>query len=451
MREDLIKKIDELIEEVRPNIVSDTIDLIAIKSVLSEPLPGAPFGEGARKVLDKAMEMGKEAGFYVEDYNTGVISMAMKNAQPDLGIWIHGDVVPEGDGWSFDPYKAVEYNGCIIGRGGSDNKGQLAAMYNLFKIFKKLNIDLKYNAAIYVGSCEENGKKDVVGLPDNPDAKGFRNVAVPPKLSLVPDGGFPVGYCGKGGMSIRLRSKTALHGFTLNAGLPSSPGRAEAVFADHTVIKESAPIHAAHPDPNGNMITMISEYLLDNNMVHEDDRHVLDFLRRISLDINGKEIDIYTEGKVLGLLVMCAIRVEDIDGKPEVTITMRYPESITSEQILERASAAAERNGFELTGYAEKDKPYILDPDTEIVRELVKVANSVTGSDKGPFIVGGGTYAHQLPNAYVFGSSSNRPPEDFPKGRGGAHGIDEAVSIDCLQRAMKIYARAMLKLNEMEW
>jgi succinyl-diaminopimelate desuccinylase len=217
------------------------------------------------------------------------------------------------------------------------------------------------------------------------------------------------------------------------------------------VIKESAPIHAAHPDPNGNMITMISEYLLDNNMVHEDDRKVLDFLKRISLDINGKEIDIYTEGEVLGLLVMCAIRVENMDGKPEVTITMRYPESITSEQIIERASAAAARNGFELTGYAEKDKPYILDPNTEIVRELVKVANGVTGSDRGPFIVGGGTYAHQLPNAYVFGSSSNRPPEDFTKGRGGAHGIDEAVSIECLQRAMKIYARALLKLNEMEW
>ena len=44
-----------------------------------------------------------------------------------------------------------------------------------------------------------------------------------------------------------------------------------------------------------------------------------------------------------------------------------------------------------------------------------------------------------------------KPPEDFPKGRGGAHGIDETVSLDRLQRAMRIYARAMLALNDMEW
>ena len=43
------------------------------------------------------------------------------------------------------------------------------------------------------------------------------------------------------------------------------------------------------------------------------------------------------------------------------------------------------------------------------------------------------------------------PPEDFPKGRGSAHGLDESVSLDRLQRAMRIYARALLALNEMEW
>ena len=47
--------------------------------------------------------------------------------------------------------------------------------------------------------------------------------------------------------------------------------------------------------------------------------------------------------------------------------------------------------------------------------------------------------------------SGNLPPADFPAGHGGAHGIDEAVSLDRLQRAMRIYARALLALNELEW
>ena len=44
-----------------------------------------------------------------------------------------------------------------------------------------------------------------------------------------------------------------------------------------------------------------------------------------------------------------------------------------------------------------------------------------------------------------------QPPEDFPEGRGEAHGVDEAVSPDRLERAMRIYARALLRLNETVW
>ena len=45
----------------------------------------------------------------------------------------------------------------------------------------------------------------------------------------------------------------------------------------------------------------------------------------------------------------------------------------------------------------------------------------------------------------------NLPPEDFEKGRGKVHGVDEAVSIDRLKQAMKIYARALIALNDINW
>ena len=89
--------------------------------------------------------------------------------------------------------------------------------------------------------------------------------------------------------------------------------------------------------------------------------------------------------------------------------------------------------------------------DNEVVRMLCRVSNEVTGDDKKPYTLSGGTYAHELPNAYVFGTNGNLPPDDFEKGRGGAHGIDEAVSLDRLKRAMKIYARALLSLNDIRW
>ena len=96
-------------------------------------------------------------------------------------------------------------------------------------------------------------------------------------------------------------------------------------------------------------------------------------------------------------------------------------------------------------------RPYMLDPESNMIKRLTQIANDVTGDAAEPYILGGSTYAHFLPNALVYGTDGNLPPEDFPKDRGRAHGVDEAVSLDRLQRAMKIYARALLELNDIDW
>ena len=92
-----------------------------------------------------------------------------------------------------------------------------------------------------------------------------------------------------------------------------------------------------------------------------------------------------------------------------------------------------------------------MDENSDFIRTLLAVYTEQTGLPAHCIAIGGGTYAHRLPNAYVFGSNGNLPPDDFKAGHGGAHGIDEAVSLDRLQRSMRIYARALLRLNEAEW
>ena len=131
----LTEAIDKLIDNIDEKLIEDTVRLVNIKSEQEEAKPGAPFGEGPRKVLDEVLVMGKDEGLYTTDYNVGVVSLSMKNEEPDLGIWIHGDVVPAGDGWNFPPYNATVYKNCIIGRGATDNKGQFAAVFNVFRIF----------------------------------------------------------------------------------------------------------------------------------------------------------------------------------------------------------------------------------------------------------------------------------------------------------------------------
>ena len=438
MQTELLKKIDLAIEKSR----RDTIKLVRINSEKSAPQPGAPFGLGAKEVLDTVLEMGKAEGFFPVDYGMGVGSISLKEGQPDLGIWLHGDVVPAGDGWIYPPYEGVEYEGCIIGRGATDNKGQLVAIFHIMKIFKDMGIDLKYNTALYVGSNEETGMEDV---------KAFLRECTPPKLSLVPDSGFPVGYGGKGSLTLDIRSKERLHDLAVTAGQADTPGKATAELCGKSFETSSPPRHGSNPDPNGNMITKMMELLLADAATAEEDKPALRFFRDLSLDANGKQAGIYVETTTMKPLTLFTKSMQTEEGHVSLTINIRYPVEITAEQILEILSAKAASSGLEVTNVKFGQKPYLMDPQHPVAQMLKDVANGITGGNSEPFTLGGGTYAHWLPNAYVYGMNGNKVPEGFPAGHGGAHGMDEMVSLDRLQRAMRIYARALLALNEMEW
>ena len=123
-----------------------------------------PFGEGCAKVLDKALSMAAERGFYVNNhdnwYGTALYG-SDKMDQGLIGIFSHLDVVEAGDGWIYDPFEPVEKDGFLIGRGAGDNKsGAIIGLYTM-QIMKELNIPLKSNIMLYFGTNEEKGMKDV--------------------------------------------------------------------------------------------------------------------------------------------------------------------------------------------------------------------------------------------------------------------------------------------------
>lgn len=437
----LLEQIDREIEAVEEALSQDIIDLIAIKSVKGAPEPGAPFGPGPRAMLDAVVKLGEREGFAAARYADSVISIAPQEGEPDLGIWLHGDVVPEGTGWNYDPYQATRYKGCIIGRGATDNKGQLCAIFHLLKIFKQLGIQLHYNPALFVGSNEETGMEDV---------QAFLARYTPPRLSLVPDSSFPVGYGGKGALHVTFRSEKPFSGLEITAGQPENPGKANGRLYGKTIVTHSPPRHGANPDPNGNMITMLMDRLLEEPL-EEEIRQVLAFFRRLSLDIHGDTFGINRPCPEMKPLTLSAQRIDMEAGCPALTVNIRYPMGITADEIVERLEAEAQKSGLTISRVKRGVEPYLLDKDLPVIQKLNAIANQVTGADKPPYTLGGGTYAHRLPNALAFGMDGSLPPEDFPKGRGSAHGLDESVSLDRLKRAMRIYARALLALDEMEW
>jgi succinyl-diaminopimelate desuccinylase len=155
---ELNRKIDELGEQ----IVTATQKVVRVKSLVTEPKPGDPFGEGVGRCLDTALSIASELGFKTVNMD-GYAGYAEYGEGDDyVAVLGHLDIVPEGDGWIYPPYGAEIHDGKIYGRGTTDDKGPaIAALYGL-KAVKDLNLPLSKKVRIIFGTDEETGSgKDI--------------------------------------------------------------------------------------------------------------------------------------------------------------------------------------------------------------------------------------------------------------------------------------------------
>ena len=108
------------------------------------------------------------------------------------------------------------------------------------------------------------------------------------------------------------------------------------------------------------MITFIADALIDNDLVCEDDKHILAFLRDISINIHGEifGIDVTGENPKMGRTVSYVKTIVDCDSCPELEIKVRYPIDITYEDIKEKMEKVCENRGFELVS-VRGNMPYI--------------------------------------------------------------------------------------------
>jgi succinyl-diaminopimelate desuccinylase len=109
------------------------MDPIALAQALIRCPSVTPADAGAQKILGDALEA---LGFQVTHLVFGAapdgpvhnLFATFGSGGPHFAFAGHTDVVPEGAGWSVDPYAAPIENGLLVGRGAADMKGALAAM-----------------------------------------------------------------------------------------------------------------------------------------------------------------------------------------------------------------------------------------------------------------------------------------------------------------------------------
>ena len=145
-----------------------------------------------------------------------------------------------------------------------------------------------------------------------------------------------------------------------------------------------------------------------------------------------------------------------------ITLTADQKKSI-KEQMDSLKSSASEANQS-LDDYIEKEfgdyctaatlenvssrVPFYIAADSPAIQTLITTYNDVTGENKKPFTMGGGTYARHFPYAVSFGPEHT--DIELPEFAGPMHGANEGTPFEKLIEALKIYILALLRLQEIE-
>ena len=456
--------IDAFAEQNRENILRDITRLVAVPSVEGTPEPGAPFGAGPKAALDKALEIASELGLATHDAE-GYIGWAetgpIADGQKYLATITHTDVVPEGNGWDADPYTVRVRDGWILGRGVADDKGPSILCLYALKYLKDSGVALKYPVRALLGTNEETNMHDVDYYAEHYPMPAF---------CFTPDAEFPVCNGEKGGFNGEIVSPkleggviTAFAGGVARNAVPDRASctvrvapeaiklvegvTAEAGENGTTVLRGWGKSgHAAMPEGTVNAIGLLVNCLLESGICTEQEQAYLKVLQTLHAANDGSTLGIAANDGLFDPLTIIGGTIEMKDGVIRQSFDCRYPTNTDPEKM----QAAMEKvcgTAAHLENLTSR-VPFYIAADSPAIQTLITTYNDVTGENKTPFTMGGGTYARHFPYAVSFGPEHTDLA--IPDFAGPMHGANEGAPFEKLIEALKIYILALLRLQEIE-
>ena len=462
--------LDAYLEAHLDEIIADIATLVAIPSVedRAKAAPAAPYGpEVARALaagLDIAQRMGLEpvnANGYVGFADLPARHRPAEGEPKRIGIIGHVDVVPAGPGWAFDAWNVTRHEGYLVGRGVLDDKGPLMIALHALHFLQQLGAEypeeaLPYDTRVIFGANEETDMEDVAY---------YREHFEDPDFLFTPDAEFPVGYGEKGifqGWLVSRPIQAGEGGIVAIAGgaaLNAVPGQAGAHIRGYSplaVIGKSA--HAATPYTGISAIVKLIDTLLEGpytSTMCDTERDFLSLCVRVTRHFDGRAVELQASDEMFGPLTLVGGMI-GMEPAPEAgegafrlvqSIDIRFPTSTTSEWIRRTLTEEAATVGATLR-LGKLEEPYLTAADGPELAALISAYRSVSGDEAAePFTMGGGTYARRFPNAVSFGME--RPWIEEPEWVGSMHGPDEAVSLDAVRLAFKVYATALRNLAKL--
>ncbi len=460
---------NSLIDSYKEKIINSTQEIVRIKSVEETPVPKMPFGEGPYKALECALELSNKLGFKTKNLEGYAGYAEFGEGEETVGVLVHLDVVPEGEGWTYPPYGGEIHDEKIFGRGTVDDKGPAIATLYAMKALKESGVPLNRKVRIIFGTNEETGW----GCMDY-----YFKHEKPPTMAFTPDADFPVIHgekgiivfdlvqplnsnecCGiklldlKGGNAPNMvpdhaeailetnDSKGLLNkveDFMKEKGLPIS---LETIDNTIKIIAKGISAHGSTPEKGENAVSYLMEVL---GYIFEGKCDLCDFFNiyneRIGFKHYGEGMGCGFEDDVSGKLNFNPGIIKLEEDKIVLTINVRYPIKSSSKEVYDGIRKNLEQTKVELVEGKGDTKPLYVSKDNFLVQKLMEVYRKQTGDvNSEPITIGGGTYARAMENAVAFGPM-------FPGQPDVVHQKDEYISIEHLMKITKIFAQALYEL-----
>ncbi len=423
------KRVKEYFESRSDEILEDISALVAVDSVRGDAEPGAPYGPGPRRALERALEIVRAHGLEGSILGDRVLVAELGEGEPELGILAHLDVVPPAGEWKVtEPYVMRRVDGKIYGRGVIDDKGPaVCALYALL-CARDLGL-VRRKVQLILGSDEECGSGDIEWY--------MEHYKMPPKV-FTPDGSFPVVNTEKGRAHLLITAPPQGEGVKYVSGgsVPNAvPAVCRAELSDGERIEVTGrAAHASTPDEGDNAVTKMLEELAER----EGGGFAL--FRALSRafphgDNGGFALGQNCSDELSGALtVNLGVLEYDADKGLTAHVDCRVPVCGDGKKI---AAALRETLGdlakVEILGVS---APHHTPGDSDFVRGLLKIYEEYTGERCEPQSMGGGTYVHEIEGGVAFGA-------EFPGSDVHMHEPDERVDVAELLLGGEMYAEVV--------
>lgn len=459
-------KFDQWIDEHQDELIETTRQLMAFNSVEEAAFENMPFGKTVGDCLDKALEICRNMGFETKnvDYYAGHAEFG--EGEELVGLLVHLDIVPVGDGWSVDPFAGVIKEGKLFGRGSLDDKGPAASLIYALAAIKASGVQLNRRVRIIFGTNEETGskcvdhyfeKEEMPTLGFTPDAdfpaifgeKGIMNFDLTKKLNYqMEDGGYTIlkMFGGQRPNMVPDYAEAHIQGtqpmdHILAAYNEEKGGNISKVVDGDVIIIKSHGIsaHGSTPEHGNNAISHLLGFLDCLDLAIGDAANFVRFYAmHIGLDLHGERFGCALEDEQSGKLILNAGVLHFDEKEARLTVNIRYPITQESSLVLSGIHASLDPWGILLENLRDS-KPLYVPKDSELITTLMSVYSDYTGDHSEPIAIGGGTYAKALTQGVAFGPL-------FPGREDTIHQKDEYVLVEDLILMTKIFASAIYEL-----